>query len=132
LRVATANIDFINASCTIQPAPVAEAIMNKPVRPVIAGTAHITAAWVFLIGAIIAGIVGVYRMMSAGGTDAIAGAAANAGMLAQQGAGCMCLGALLGIIAAVLALLGIHKQLTAMAFVGPSFQGSHGSGDDTT
>ena len=94
--------------------------MKQTIRPVTAGTAQITGAWVFLIAAILAGIVGVYRMMSAGG-----------GTAAAPGADCMCLGVLLGIIAAVLALLGVHKQLTVMASVGPGYQGSHGSGDDT-
>jgi hypothetical protein len=101
--------------------------MAKTVRPVVAGTAHIAGAWLFLAGAVVSGVVGAYRMMSSGAADRIAGGAAA---VAQPGAECLCLGALLGIIAAVLALLGIHKQLGVMAFVGPSYQGSHGSGDE--
>src|SRR4051812_20280238 len=106
--------------------------MNKTVRPLVAGSAHIVGAWLFLVGAIVSGIVGVYRMMSPGATDRVVGGdAVNAAMLAQHGAGCMCLGVLLGIIAAILALLGIHRQLTVMALsTGPTYQGSHGSGDD--
>jgi hypothetical protein len=99
--------------------------MKHPVRPLTAGSAHIAGAWVFLIGAMIAGIFGVYRMMSpVAGTDA-----ANAGLLAQ-GACCMSLGVLLGIIAAVLALLGIHKQASVAYAIGPTYQGSHGSDDN--
>jgi hypothetical protein len=114
-----------------QLARVAEAgSMKKTAQPPIAGSAHIAAAWLFLAAAIISGIVGVYRMMSAGaataGTDAV-----NAAILSQHGVACICLGVLLGVIAAVLALLGNHKQLGVIAlYVGPSYQGSHGSDDD--
>jgi hypothetical protein len=92
--------------------------MTKTVRPSTVGSGYIIATWVFLAAAMIAGLVGVYRMTTAGAAD--------------SAAGCMCLGGLLGIIAAVLALLGIHKQTSvALAYIGPSYQGSHGSDDDT-
>lgn len=92
--------------------------MNKTVRPVSVGSAYIAGAWVFLVAAMLAGIVGIYRMMSTGAGDA---------------ASCLCLGVLgvlLGIIAAVLALLGIHRVGVVALSVVPGFHGSHGSGDD--
>jgi hypothetical protein len=86
-----------------------------------AGSAHIIAAWLFLAASLVAGIVGVYRMMSSG-----------AAAVPAAGADCVCLGVLFAAIAAVLALLGIHQQNTVLyaAVVGPGYQGSHGSGDD--
>ena len=83
-----------------------------------AGAPHAIAAWIFLAAALIAGIVGISRMMS-GGVDR------------TGGADCFCLGVLLAVIAAVLALLGIHRQNAVLYdVIGPGYQGSHGSGDD--
>lgn len=96
--------------------------MHRPnPRIKLAGSAHIIGAWLFLAGSIIAGIIGAMHMMSSGATDRAAG-----------GAEWCCLGLLLGVIAAVLALLGIHRQNTVLYdLIDPSFQGSHGSGDDS-
>lgn len=104
--------------------------MKRTVRPLTGGSGYIVAAWVSLVAAIVAGIFGVYRMMSPAATVGVD--AANAAMLAHNGAECMCLAVLLALIAAVFAALGIHRQVTVMALaIGPSFQGSHGSDDDT-
>src|ERR1700759_3034165 len=82
------------------------------------GAAHIIGAWLFLAASVVTGILGVSRMMS-GATDRAAG-----------GAGCVCLAILFAVIAAVLALLGIHQQnVVLLESVGPGFHGSHGSGD---
>lgn len=84
-----------------------------------AGSAHVIGAWIFLVAALIAGGLGVMRMMPAGPT-------------AGTGADCVCLGALFAAIAAVLALLGIHRQNTVLyAVIVPGYQGSHGSDDDS-
>jgi hypothetical protein len=84
-----------------------------------AGAPHAIAAWIFLAGALIAGIVGVFRTMS-GGVDRPA-----------AGGECFCLALLLALIAAVFALLGIHRQNAVLYdVIGPGYQGSHGSGDD--
>jgi hypothetical protein len=82
-----------------------------------AGSAHAIAAWLFLAASVVAGIVGVMRMY---GADRTAG-----------GTDCLCLAILLAIIAAVLGVLGIHRQNAVLYdALGPTFQGSHGSGDE--
>ncbi|HEY4304960.1 MAG TPA: hypothetical protein VGM82_10865 [Gemmatimonadaceae bacterium] len=84
-----------------------------------AGSAHVIGAWLFLIAALVAGGLGVMHMMPTGAT-------------AGTGADCVCLGVLFAAIAAVLALLGIHRQNTVLyAAIVPAYQGSHGSGDDS-
>jgi hypothetical protein len=96
--------------------------MNKPNhRLKQAGSAHIIGAWLFLAAALVAGAIGGMRMMSSGAIDRAAG-----------GADCLCVGVFFAVIAAVLALLGIHQQNTVLydAIV-PGYEGSHGSGDDS-
>ena len=86
-----------------------------------AGSAHVVAAWVFLAASGVAGIIGAMRMMSPAATDR-----------AASGGDCLCVAVLLAVIAAVLALLGIHRQNTVLYdLVVPGFEGSHGSGDDS-
>ena len=81
-----------------------------------AGSAHVLGAWLFLAAALIAGAFGIFRGMSG----------------ATAGTAECCLGILFAVIAAVLALLGIHRQNTVLydAIV-PGYQGSHGSDDDS-
>jgi hypothetical protein len=78
-------------------------------------------AWIFLAGSLVTGIVGLSRSMS---TDRPAGAG---------GIDCLCLFAvLLAVVAAVLALLGIHQQNVVLYdSIGTGYQGSHGSDDDS-
>jgi hypothetical protein len=76
-----------------------------------AGSAHIIGAWLFLAASLIAGILGVARLI-------------------PTGADCVCLAILFAVIAAVLALLGIHQQNVVLYDeIGPGYQGSHGSPD---
>lgn len=98
--------------------------MHRPHRPddrfLKAGAAHAIGAWIFLAAALVAGAIGLYRMMFSTGADRLA-----------VGGDCLCVGVFFGIIAAVLALLGIHRQNTVLySIVGPGYQGSHGSDDD--